>query len=127
MKKSILILSFLFLLLSCKDEKIEEKQQIEFKQEKFKNEIAIASNKDSTNVIVNIPIAIGKSITADSINKKMFLMVKEIVSFDEKPLKTNDYKDLLASFTNSYKKFVTDFLFFGLARLHNYLPRLFHL
>lgn len=109
MKKSILILSFLFLLLSCKDEKIEEKQQIEFKQEKFKNEIAIASNKDSTTVKVNIPIAIGKSIAADSINKKMFLMVKEIVSFDEKPLKTNDYKDLLASFTNSYKKFVTDF------------------
>ena len=112
MKKSILILSFLFLLASCKDEKtekIKEPEKLDFKQEKFENEIAIASNKDSTTVKVNIPIAIGKSIVADSINKKIFSMVKEIISFDEKPIETNDYKDLLASFTNSYKKFVTDF------------------
>jgi hypothetical protein len=109
MKKSILLLSILFLLASCQDEKTQKKQQIEFKQQKFESEVTLASGKDSTTAKVNIPIAQGKSVIADSINKKVFSMVKEIVYFDEKPLEINDYKDLLASFTNSYKKFVTDF------------------
>ena len=109
MKKTILILSFLFLLVSCKDEKIEKKQQIEFKQEKFEKELTLASGKDSTTVKVKIPIAIGKSIATDSINNKVFSMVKEIVYFDEKPLKSNDYNVLLSSFITSYQKFVNDF------------------
>ena len=109
MKKSVLIFAFLFFLASCKDEKIEKKQQIEFKQEKFKKELTLASGKDTTTVKVNIPITHGNKIPADSLNKKLFSMVKEIVYFDEKPLKSNDYDVLLSSFINSYQKFVTDF------------------
>ena len=106
MKKPILLLSFLFLMTGCKDENIEK---IEFKQQKFENDLALSSGKDSTSIKVNIPIALGKSVAADSINNKLFSMVREIVSFDENPLKSNDYKDLVASFTTSYQKFVTDF------------------
>ena len=109
MKKSVLILVFLFLLASCKDEKIEKKPQIEFKQEKFQKELALASVKDSTIIKVNIPIAVGKSIATDNINKKVFSMVKEIVYFDEKPLKSNDYDVLISSFITSYQKFINDF------------------
>lgn len=103
MKKTILLLSFLFLLAGCKDEKIE------FKQKKFKNSLLLSSSKDATTVKVNIPIATGEKVATDSINNKMFSMVKDIVYFDEKPLKSNNYDDLLASFIDSYKNFTNDF------------------
>ena len=106
MKKTVLLLFFLFLITGCKDENSEK---IEFKQQNFKNELPLSSGKDSTTVKVNIPIALGKSVAADSINNKLFSMVREIVSFDEKLIKSNDYKDLLASFTTSYQKFISDF------------------
>ncbi len=103
MKKTILLFSFLFLLASCTKEKIE------FKQKNFEKSLALASGKDATTVKVNIPIAYGEKVATDSINEKLFAMVKEIVYFNEKPLKANNYDNLLASFIDSYQKFVSDF------------------
>lgn len=103
MKKIIYLFSFIFLLIGCKDEKIGFTQQI------FENKLALSNSNDSTIVAVNIPIALGKSVAADSINNKIFSMVKEIVYFDEKPFISNDYNELINSFIMSYNQFVKDF------------------
>lgn len=59
--------------------------------------------------IITIPIAAGVPIVADSINKKVFSVLKEIIYFGEQPYAATEYKGLLKSFIQSYEKLHADF------------------
>jgi hypothetical protein len=58
---------------------------------------------------VKIPIAKNAPVIADSINKKVFSVLKEIIYFGEKPYTSTDYNGLLASFIDSYEKLQKEF------------------
>ena len=99
-------LVFLFLILtSCNKE-------LSFENETFEKQSAVPCKEDCPKITINIPIAKNSEIVADSINKKVFSVINEIVYFGEKPLKTNDYNALASSFIASYeemhKKFPTE-------------------
>jgi hypothetical protein len=104
--KHYTFLVFLFLILtSCN-------KGLSFENETFEKESNIPCKNDCPKITIKIPIAKNIGIAADSINKKVFIIVKEIVYFGEDPLKAKDYKTLAASFIASYeemhKKFPTD-------------------
>jgi hypothetical protein len=58
---------------------------------------------------VKIPFAKDVPIVADSINKKVFLALKEIIYLDKKPFRSTNYNELLASFIQSYEKTQKEF------------------
>ena len=104
--KHYTILVFLFLMLtSCSKE-------LSFDNETFKKESDLPCKNDCPKITLEIPIAKNAAIISDSINKKVFSVVKEIVYFGENPSKSNDYKTLAQSFIESYeemhKKFPTE-------------------
>ena len=53
---------------------------------------------------MKIPVANAVPVVADSINKKVFSVMKEIIYFGEKPYTSTNYNGLLASFIGSYEK-----------------------
>ncbi|TPG33350.1 DUF3298 and DUF4163 domain-containing protein [Flavobacterium pectinovorum] len=104
--KHLTILVFLFLILtSCNKE-------LSFENETFEKESTIPCKSDCPKIKIEVPIAKNIPIVADSINKKVFSVIKEIVYFGEDKVKVNDYKTLTTSFISSYeemhKKFPTE-------------------
>ncbi|WP_456313487.1 DUF3298 domain-containing protein [Pseudomonas shirazensis] len=104
--KQYTILVFLFVIFtSCNKE-------LSFENETFNKKSSIPCKIDCPQITIAIPVAKNIPVVTDSINKKLFLVIKEIVYFGEKPLKTNDYEALTNSFIASYeemhKKFPTE-------------------
>ncbi|MBS7256262.1 DUF3298 and DUF4163 domain-containing protein [Flavobacterium branchiicola] len=104
--KHYTFLVFLFLILtSCNKE-------LSFENETFEEKSTIPCKSDCPKVTIDIPIAKNIKITADSINKKVFSVVKEIIYFGEDPKTVHDYHSLAKSFIDSYeemhKKFPTE-------------------
>ena len=96
--KNYIFLVFLFLIcISCNKE-------LSFKNEKFEKESILPCKTDCPIITIDVPIAKNIPIVADSINKKIFSVIKEIVYFGEKPVKLNDYKALTSSFIESYEE-----------------------
>ena len=96
--KHYTILFFLILILtSCNKE-------LSFQNEVFEKESTVACKKDCPKITIAVPIAKNIPIVCDSINKKVFLTVKEIVYFGEKPLNAKDFKTLTAAFITSYEQ-----------------------
>ncbi len=96
--KQYTFLVFLFLILtSCNKE-------LSFENETFEKESALPCTDDCPKVTIEIPIAKNSKTVADSINKKVFSVVNEIVYFGEKPIKTDDYNALATSFIASYEE-----------------------
>lgn len=93
---TILVFSFL-ILTSCSKE-------LSFKNEVFEKGSTIPCKNDCPKITIDIPIAKNIPVVSDSINKKVFSVVKEIVYFGEKPLEAKDYKILAASFIASYEE-----------------------
>ncbi|HEX9152601.1 MAG TPA: DUF4163 domain-containing protein, partial [Flavobacterium sp.] len=60
-------------------------------------------------ITVKIPIAKNVPVVADSINKKVFSVLKEIIYFGEKPYTSTNYNGLLLSFIDSYEKLQKEF------------------
>ncbi|WP_035653074.1 DUF3298 and DUF4163 domain-containing protein [Flavobacterium sp. ASV13] len=99
-------LVFLFLIFtSCNKE-------LSFENETFEKKSTIPCKSDCPVITIEVPIAKNVKITADSINKKVFKVIKEIVYFDENPAKATNYNILTESFISSYeemhKKFPTE-------------------
>lgn len=95
--KHYTFLVFLFTLLtSCNKE-------LSFENETFEKESTLPCKNDCPKVTINIPIAKNIPIVADSINKKVFSVIKEIIYFEEDTTKANDYNTLAASFIASYE------------------------
>lgn len=95
--KHYTFLVFLFTILtSCNKE-------LSFENETFEKESTLPCKNDCPKVTINIPIAKNIPIVADSINKKVFSVIKEIIYFEEDTTKANDYNTLAASFIASYE------------------------
>jgi hypothetical protein len=104
--KQYTFLVFLFLIfISCSKE-------LSFENKTFEKKSMVPCKTDCPVITIDVPIAKNIPVVADSINKKIFLVVKEIVYFGEKPVKPNDYDALASSFIESYeemhKKFPTE-------------------
>lgn len=96
--KHCTLLVFLFLIFtSCNKE-------LSFEKETFEKESSIPCKSDCPKITIEIPIAKNGKIVADSINKKVFSVVKEIVYFGEDPVKANNYPVLAQSFIDSYEE-----------------------
>jgi hypothetical protein len=102
MKNYMLFASLLFLFVSCKKE-------LSFDNQSFKKKTSLACKDNCPHINVTIPIAKDVPIVADSINKKVFSVMKEIVYFGEKPYTATDYNGLVTSFIDSYEKLRKDF------------------
>jgi hypothetical protein len=96
--KHYTFLVFLFLIFtSCNKE-------LSFENETFEKKSTIPCKNDCPKITIDIPIAKNIKITADSINKKVFNVVKEIIYFGENPSKANNYNTLAESFIASYEE-----------------------
>ncbi|RYG10207.1 MAG: DUF3298/DUF4163 domain-containing protein [Chitinophagaceae bacterium] len=101
---------FLFLLTSvgfltsCKKD-----TEITFKTETYIEKTSLPCTDICPEVEVKIPVVQGNSVTADSINQRVFAVVKEIIYFGEKPYTATNYKELVKSFIASYEQLKTEF------------------
>jgi len=93
---TILVLLFL-ILTSCHKE-------LSFENELFEKESSLPCKNDCPKITINIPIAKNIPVVSDSINRKVFSTVKEIVYFGEKPLNAKDFPTLTAAFIDSYEE-----------------------
>ncbi len=105
MRYCIVFLAMIMVFTSCNNE-------LTFEDQTFLKTTTIACEATCPEASVTIPFANNVPIVADSINKKVFSVTREIIYFGEKPYVSNDYDDLLASFIGSYeemhKKFPKD-------------------
>jgi hypothetical protein len=102
MKHIIVIAVFLFLITGCSKE-------LAFKDQYFQKKTTLPCKENCPKITVKIPIAKNNLIVADSINKKVFSILKEIIYFGEKPYPSTDYNGLLVSFIDSYEKLQKEF------------------
>jgi len=96
MKRYIQSLLLLVLLNSCSNE-------LSFENKEFSKKSTILCKQNCSEIKVEIPFAKSPSVAADSINKKVFSIVKELVYLDEKPLVKDDYEVLVSSFIESFE------------------------
>jgi hypothetical protein len=101
--KPYFVFGVLFLFLtSCT-------QELHFTSVSFEKKSKIACQENCPKISIKIPVAQDNSVEADSINKKVFSVLKEIVYFGEKPYAATNYKDLTTAFIDSYEKLHKDF------------------
>lgn len=97
MKQYTFLIFLLLTLVGCSKE-------LSFENEMFEKESALPCEKDCPKITIDVPVAKNLPVVADSINNKVFSIIKEIVYFDEDPIKATDYKTLTASFIASYEE-----------------------
>ncbi|MEC5164552.1 hypothetical protein RCH18_000268 [Flavobacterium sp. PL11] len=97
MKYAVMLSLLLFSVAQCSNELVFEEQYYQKKSN-------LNCTDNCPSITVKIPIANGIPIVADSINKKVFLVLKQIIYFGEKPYTSKDYTSLLSSFIDSYEK-----------------------
>lgn len=102
MKYFIIYTLLLFSVAQCSNELV-------FEDESFQKKTSLPCTDNCPSISVKIPVANGVPVVADSINKKVFSVMKEIIYFGEKPYTAKDYNGLLTSFINSYEKLQKDF------------------
>ena len=102
MKYFIICTLLLFSVAQCSNELV-------FEDESFQKKTSLPCTENCPSISVKIPVANGVPVVADSINKKVFSVMKEIIYFGEKPYTAKDYNGLLTSFINSYEKLQKDF------------------
>jgi len=102
MKHSIYLMGLFFLLMGCQKE-------LSFENQTYNKKSSLACNDDCPEITVSIPEAQGAAVVMDSINTKVFSVLKEIVYFGEKPYTSKDYDGLLTAFIGSYEKLKTEF------------------
>lgn len=105
MKRFLTLTLLLALLASCNNE-------LKFEDKSYSKKSTLACAEKCPEITVKIPVAQNVPIVADSINKKLFAVMKEIIFVGEKPFPSTDYDGLLTAFIKSYedmqKKFPED-------------------
>ncbi|WP_396178041.1 PdaC/SigV domain-containing protein [Flavobacterium sp.] len=104
MKKIIYLLTFTTVFISCNTEK-----ELEFTTETFTEKSTLPCSDNCPTVEVKLPIAKEGIVAADSINKRVYAVVKSIIYFGEKPYTASEYKGLLQSFIASYDDMKKEF------------------
>lgn len=97
MKNYIFIIFLCLIITSCKKE-------LSFENETFKEKSTIPCKNECPNITIEVPVAKNNKVISDSINKKVFAVIKEIVFFEEDSVKVDDYKSLAKSFIASYEE-----------------------
>lgn len=83
--------------------------ELVFEEQSFQRKTALPCAANCPEIKVKIPVANGVPIVADSINKKVFSVLKQIIYFGEKPYTSKDYNGLLKSFIDSYEQLQKEF------------------
>jgi hypothetical protein len=78
--------------------------ELVFEEQSFQRKTTLPCDANCPKIKVKIPVANGVSIVADSINKKVFSVLKLIIYFGEKPYTSKDYNGLLKLFIDSYEQ-----------------------
>ncbi|MFV5694308.1 PdaC/SigV domain-containing protein [Flavobacterium sp. LB3P122] len=102
MKHFILFSLFLFSVARCSNELV-------FEEQSFQRKTTLPCKENCPQITVKIPVAKEVPVVADSINKKVFSVLKEIIYFGEKPYISTNYNGLLTSFIDSYEKLQKEF------------------
>ncbi len=102
MKRILLGFLSVVLLISCQ-------KKLTFEEQQFSKKAVLSCKENCTEVSINIPIAINKTVAADSINKRLFKAVEAVISFEKNPIQSVNYDDLTASFVNAYTELKTKF------------------
>ncbi len=102
MKLLFFILTLSLLMVSCGTELVFENQT-------FQKKTSLPCKENCPHITVTIPIAKDVPVVADSINKKVFTVLKQIIYFGEKPYTSTNYKGLVDSFIASYEKMQKEF------------------
>lgn len=102
MKNYIFTILLCLIFTSCKKE-------LSFENERFEEKSTIPCKKDCPQITIEVPIARNGRVISDSINKKVFAVIKEIVFFGEDSTKVDDYKSLSKSFIASYEEMLQKF------------------
>ncbi|MFV8465910.1 PdaC/SigV domain-containing protein [Flavobacterium sp. LB1P62] len=102
MKHFILFSVLLFSMARCSNELV-------FEEQSFQKKTTLPCKENCPQITVKIPVAKDVPVVADSINKKVFSVLKEIIYFGEKPYTSANYNGLLASFIDSYEKLQKEF------------------
>ncbi|KRD62614.1 hypothetical protein ASE40_02145 [Flavobacterium sp. Root935] len=97
MKNYIFIIFLCLIFTSCKKE-------LSFENERFEEKSNIPCKTDCPEITIEVPVAKNIKVISDSINKKVFSVIKEIVFFGEDSTQVNDYKSLSKSFIASYEE-----------------------
>ncbi|WET00902.1 DUF3298 and DUF4163 domain-containing protein [Flavobacterium sp. YJ01] len=97
MKNYIFIIFLCLIFTSCKKE-------LSFENERFEEKSTITCKNDCPQITIEVPIAKNGRVISDSINKRVFAVIKEIVFFEEDSVKVDDYKSLAKSFIASYEE-----------------------
>jgi hypothetical protein len=104
MKKMLSLFAFTLILISC-----ENGKTLEFTTQTYTETTTLPCGDNCPTVEVKIPVAKNVPIVADSINKRIFGVVKGIIYFGEKPYTGRDYKSLLYSFIGSFEDMNKEF------------------
>jgi len=96
MKQYIQSLLLLVVLSSCSNE-------IRFDNKEFIQKSTLLCKENCPEIKITIPYAKNNSIAADSLNKKVFSVIKDLVYIEEEPLKNETYETLISSFIQSYE------------------------
>lgn len=102
MKHVLYLTGIFFLLIGCQ-------KKLAFETQTFTKKSTVLCTDNCPEITVNIPVAIGKTSVSDSINKKVFSVLKEIIYFGEKPYTATDHEGLLTAFIGSYEKLKREF------------------
>lgn len=97
MKNYIFIILLCLIFTNCKKE-------LSFVNETFEEKSTIPCKNDCPQITIEVPIAKNGRVISDSINKRVFAVIKEIVFFGEDSTKVNDYQSLSKSFIASYEE-----------------------
>jgi hypothetical protein len=113
MKYYLTLFAAVLLLAGCKKDKEETTTEpaatqtapakLTFENKEYDQKTTLPGKDPKTYVNISVPEAIGGSPAAsDTINNKIFHVVRSIVYFGEKPTNAKSYKELMASFIGSY-------------------------
>ena len=110
MTKYLSLIASVLLLFSCGKEKKEDTNtKLTFTTESYKKKTTLPCAEPCANVSISVPVAENVSVAADSINKKIFNTIRQIIFFGEKPYTAKNYEELMDSFIHSYEELKEDF------------------
>ncbi|MGG7033879.1 MAG: PdaC/SigV domain-containing protein [Flavobacterium sp.] len=99
LRNPIIIFCMLCLLsIGCGSNKLA------FEYKSYKKKTSLPCTDNCPYITIKIPVATNAPKVADSINKKVYLELKKIISFKNNSSASTDYNQLLTEFIESYEK-----------------------
>lgn len=104
MKRICIPVVFCLLLVACAKEEV-----LTFQSATYSKKSNVPCTKECPDATVTLPIAAGVPVVADSINKRIFDVIRNnIIVFGEQPYEATDFNELLTRFMASYDELPKD-------------------